>query len=86
MSIRFRNKDGKVNDQASVINYEGGTRDDIILDKDGVKEVLGMYFQQKYGYDKPPEVDITFLADGYEEDVDVLVEIEFDEAEYPIPF
>jgi len=86
MSIRFRNKDGKVNDQPSMINHEGGTRDDIILDKDGVIEILAKYFQQQYGHGKPPGVGITFLSDGFEEQADVLVEIEFTEVEYPVPF
>jgi hypothetical protein len=82
MSIRFRNKDGKVADTASAIDYAGGTRDDIILDTDGVKEILAKYYQQQYGYDKPPEVKLTIL----DTDGEMLVEIEFDEMEYPIPF
>ena len=81
MSIRFRNKDGKVADQPSMINHAGGTRDDIILDTDGVKEILAKYFQQQYGHVTPPNVSIT-RVDGD----DTLVEIEFTETEYPIPF
>ena len=86
MSIRFRNKDGKVADQPSMINHAGGTRDDVILDEDGVKEILAKYFQQLYGQDNPPGVDITFIDDSLEGGIDVLVEIEFTEFEHPIPF
>jgi len=87
MSIQFRNKEGKVNDQPSGIHHEGGTRDDIILDKDGVKEILAKYFQQQYGHDNLPEIDFTFLQHGYVEgDIEMLAEIEFTEIEIPIPF
>lgn len=82
MSIRFRNKDGKVADQPSMINHAGGTRDDIILDTDGVREILATYYQQQYGHVTPPNVTVTILDPSGE----MLVEVEFTETEYPIPF
>lgn len=81
MSIRYRNKDGKVADQPSMIHHSGGTRDDVILDVDGVREVLAQFFQQKYGHGTPPNVDITQIDGGG----DMSVEIEFVESD-PIPF
>ncbi len=80
MSIRFRNKEGKVVDQPSMISYEGGTRDDIILDMDGAEEILAKYYQQQYGHGTPPNVTITPVGR------ELLVEIEFVETEFPIPF
>lgn len=86
--IRYRNKEGKVSEHPSMTHTGcrriGRTRDDIILDKDGVKAVLARYFQQQYGHEKSPEVNITFLSDDFEEEMDMLVEIEFNETEYPI--
>jgi hypothetical protein len=82
MSIQFRNKEGKVNDRSSNIGYEGGIRDDIILDVDGVKEIIATYYQQQYGHDTPPHVTVTIL----DPEGEMLVEVEFVEYEYPIPF
>ncbi len=84
MSIRFRNKDGKVNDKPSLIDCRGGVRDDVILDTDGVKEILAKYYQQLYGQENPPDVTITCI--GVLQEPETLVEIEFTEVEYPIPF
>jgi hypothetical protein len=88
MSIRFRNKDGEVSDRRSIHDEHGGReRDTVILDKDGVKEVLAKYFQQQYGHETSPEVDITFFSDGFEQGMtDILVEIEFTEVDDPIQF
>jgi len=80
MSIKFRNKEGKVGDQPSMINHGGGTRDDIILDDAGVAEILTTYYQQLYGHGTPPKVT-TWIHGG-----ELMVEVEFVEVEYPIPF
>ena len=89
MSIRFRDKDGKVNDCRSFHEVHGGReRDDIILDTEGIKEILATYFQQQYGHDTPPTVAVTItgLTDFADQDPKLLVEIEFTEVEDPIPF
>lgn len=80
--VRYRDKDGKVSHEDSHVGYEGGTRDDIILNRDELIGVLQTYFAQRYGHETPPHVTITLLH----QDKDLLVEVEFQEKDYPVPF
>lgn len=80
--VRYRNKEGKVSDQDTHVSHEGGVRDDIIMNRAELAGVVQTYFAQRYGHENAPKITITHLV---EED-DLLVEVEFQETDYPIPF
>lgn len=80
-SVRYRDREGKVSDRDSHVGHANGVRDDIILNRDELIGVIQTYFAQRYGHSTPPHVTITLLH----QDKDLLVEVEFQEVDYPIP-
>jgi hypothetical protein len=80
--VRYRNKEGKVSEKDTPLGYEGGVRDTIIMNQEELVGVIQTYFAQRYGHEIPPQIKITLL----DEEKDLLVEVEFQENDYPIPF